>query len=110
MTKVFGNPPIREQPEHGSGYFVLAMGKHGAFELNYSSDIDLDRLFRPRQITRWPLAVDLQSFFVRMTRDLVLLLEERTAGRLRVSHRPATEARRRRNATRALDRRCTRLL
>ncbi len=30
-----------EQPEQESGYFVLAMGKHGAFELNYSSDIDL---------------------------------------------------------------------
>ena len=32
---------IRREPERGSGYIVLAMGKMGAFELNYSSDIDL---------------------------------------------------------------------
>jgi glutamate-ammonia-ligase adenylyltransferase len=34
-----------ERPEEGSGFTVLAMGKHGAFELNYSSDIDLVVLF-----------------------------------------------------------------
>ena len=32
-------------PEEGSGYVVLAMGKMGAFELNYSSDIDLIVLY-----------------------------------------------------------------
>ena len=31
----------------GSGYIVLAMGKMGAFELNYSSDIDLIVLYDP---------------------------------------------------------------
>src|SRR5215813_5462811 len=30
-----------EHPEEGSGFIVLAMGKMGAGELNYSSDIDL---------------------------------------------------------------------
>ena len=34
-----------ERPEQGSGYIVLAMGKMGAFELNYSSDIDLIVLY-----------------------------------------------------------------
>ena len=29
------------EPEAGSGFIVLSMGKHGAGELNYSSDIDL---------------------------------------------------------------------
>jgi glutamate-ammonia-ligase adenylyltransferase len=33
------------RPEIGSGLVVLAMGKHGAFELNYSSDVDLVVLF-----------------------------------------------------------------
>ena len=33
--------PTRSSPAAGSGYIVLAMGKMGAFELNYSSDIDL---------------------------------------------------------------------
>src|SRR5262249_38494193 len=30
-----------ENPERGCGLAVIAMGKHGAGELNYSSDIDL---------------------------------------------------------------------
>lgn len=34
-----------ERPEERSGIVALAMGKHGAFELNYSSDIDLVVLF-----------------------------------------------------------------
>ena len=29
---------------------ILAMGKHGAGELNYSSDIDLIVLFRPEML------------------------------------------------------------
>ena len=35
------------QPEHGSGFVVLALGKMGAFELNYSSDIDLMVFYDP---------------------------------------------------------------
>ena len=59
-----------------SGYIVLAMGKYGAAELNYSSDIDLIVLFDPAK----PLAPNVvpQTFFVRMTRDLVRILQERT--------------------------------
>ena len=53
------------------------MGKHGAFELNYSSDIDLT-VFFDRAKSRLVGGGDLQSFFVRLTRDLVLLLDERT--------------------------------
>ncbi|MET0639212.1 MAG: bifunctional [glutamine synthetase] adenylyltransferase/[glutamine synthetase]-adenylyl-L-tyrosine phosphorylase [Hyphomicrobium sp.] len=70
-------PPEPESPEAGSGYFVLAMGKHGAFELNYSSDVDLT-VFFDRDKSRLVGGGDLQSFFVRLTRDLVLLLDERT--------------------------------
>jgi glutamate-ammonia-ligase adenylyltransferase len=35
------------EPEKGSGWFFLSMGKLGAHELNYSSDIDLIVLFDP---------------------------------------------------------------
>ena len=35
------SPPDAGRPEDGSGLVVLAMGKMGAGELNYSSDIDL---------------------------------------------------------------------
>ena len=40
--------PDPQNPDIGSGYIVLAMGKHGAFELNYSSDIDLIVFYEPR--------------------------------------------------------------
>ena len=69
--------PRADAPEAESGLFVLAMGKHGAYELNYSSDIDLI-VFFDRDRAHFTGQGDLQSFFVRMTRDLVALLEERT--------------------------------
>ena len=67
----------RQRPAVGCGYVVLAMGKYGAFELNYSSDIDLIVLYDPETA---PFARDTESatFFVRMTRRLVKLLQERT--------------------------------
>ena len=61
-----------------SGYIVIAMGKHGARELNYSSDIDLIIFFDPAK-TRLKPGLDPATFFVRITRDLVKLLQERTA-------------------------------
>jgi glutamate-ammonia-ligase adenylyltransferase len=62
-----------------SGYIVLAMGKHGAAELNFSSDIDLIVLF---DRDRLPLRAGLepQAYAVRLTRDLVRMMQERTAG------------------------------
>lgn len=61
----------------GLGYTVLAMGKHGARELNYSSDVDLIVLYDPEIA---PLAKDVEAapFFVRMTQRLVRLIQERT--------------------------------
>ncbi len=70
-------PPRSEEPEVGSGYIVLAMGKMGAFELNYSSDIDLIVFFDP---TAPALAPDVEpaQLYIRITRGLVKLLQERT--------------------------------
>jgi len=61
----------------GSAYVVIAMGKHGAHELNFSSDIDLIVLYDPMSA---PLAdgVEPQKTFVRLTRNLVRLLQEHT--------------------------------
>ncbi len=59
------------------GYIVLAMGKHGAFELNYSSDIDLI-VFYDLSRVRVRAGLEPQPFFVRLTRELVRLLNERT--------------------------------
>ena len=71
------DPGDTGSPETCSGYFVLGMGKLGAFELNYSSDIDLI-VFFDRSKSRLAGDGDLQSFYVRLTRDLVLLLDDRT--------------------------------
>ena len=59
------------------GYFVLAMGKHGSRELNYSSDIDLIVLYDP-QAVRYTGSKTLRDCFVRVTRDLVAILQSRT--------------------------------
>jgi glutamate-ammonia-ligase adenylyltransferase len=71
-------PRDKAQPQDGSGYIVLAMGKMGAFELNYSSDIDLIVFFDPT-VAVVPQDVDAAPFFIRLTQRLVKLLQERTA-------------------------------
>ena len=71
------SPTDDEHPEADCGLFVLAMGKMGAGELNYSSDIDLIVLFEPAAPT---LAKDIepQPFFVRVTQATARLLQQRT--------------------------------
>ncbi len=66
------------EPEAGSGFIVLGMGKHGASELNYSSDIDLI-VFYDLERTRLRDGLEPQPFFVRITKDLVKIMQERTA-------------------------------
>jgi len=66
-----------ERPSEGSGLVVLAMGKLGARELNYSSDIDLIVLYdRSKADYRGRRSV--QDCFVRLARDLVRLLQDHT--------------------------------
>ena len=60
------------------GYFVIAMGKLGAFELNYSSDVDIVVFYDAERAGLKP-EVEPSTFFVRLTRDLVRLLQEHTA-------------------------------
>lgn len=70
-------PANADEPSQGCGYVVLAMGKMGAFELNYSSDIDLIILYDPETA---PLAegIEASTFFVKLTRNLVSLLQDVT--------------------------------
>lgn len=70
------NDPAR--PEEDSGYIILAMGKQGGFELNYSSDIDIIVFFDTQKIT---LRKDLDpsSYFVKLTRNMVKMMQEITA-------------------------------
>ncbi len=66
-----------DQPEQDSGLIILGMGKLGGHELNYSSDIDLIILYDPAA-ARITARDGVQSFFVRLTRDLVRILEAYT--------------------------------
>ena len=67
----------KTDPQERCGMVVLAMGKHGARELNYSSDVDLIVFFDPdsRAI---PEHVDAAQFFIQITRRLARLLQDRT--------------------------------
>ena len=60
------------------GLFVVALGKMGAFELNYSSDLDISVFYEP---TALPLAdgVDPDAFALRFTHTVAELLQTRTA-------------------------------
>src|SRR5579875_3485914 len=66
-----------EEPEKGCGYFVLGLGKLGAQELNYSSDIDLVVLYDEDRVRTGDREA-LNQNFVRMTRNLVRKMQERT--------------------------------
>ena len=67
------------RPEAGSGFFILTMGKGGAFELNYSSDVDLIVLFDPEG-PGLASNVEPAPFYIRLTRNLVRMLQERIYG------------------------------
>jgi glutamate-ammonia-ligase adenylyltransferase len=71
------SPSYADRPEENSGLIVLAMGKMGAGELNFSSDIDLIVFFDADAPT---LATDIepQPFFVRLTQAMARLLQQRS--------------------------------
>ncbi|HEY1506535.1 MAG TPA: bifunctional [glutamine synthetase] adenylyltransferase/[glutamine synthetase]-adenylyl-L-tyrosine phosphorylase [Stellaceae bacterium] len=61
-----------------SGLIVLGMGKLGARELNYSSDIDLIVLFDGER-TGYRGRRSVQAFFTQIAHELVRMMAERTA-------------------------------
>ena len=73
-----GNLNMNARDTIGKAYVVLAMGKMGAFELNYSSDIDLIVFY---DAERAPLTKDVEpsQFFVKFTQALVAILQDQTA-------------------------------
>ncbi len=60
-----------------AGLVVIAMGKMGAHELNYSSDIDLIMLFDETRHAPEDYA-DVRASFIRITQRMVKLLSENT--------------------------------
>jgi glutamate-ammonia-ligase adenylyltransferase len=74
-TGISGATP--EQLEATTGLVVIAMGKHGAFELNYSSDIDLV-VFYDEERFPFVLRGDKRGAGVDLVKRLVKLLAETT--------------------------------
>jgi [glutamine synthetase] adenylyltransferase / [glutamine synthetase]-adenylyl-L-tyrosine phosphorylase len=70
-------PPSPDRPEDGCGLIVLAMGKMGAGELNFSSDIDLV-VFYDADASSLAPDIEPQPFFVRMAQGLSRLLQQRS--------------------------------
>lgn len=64
-------------PQFGSGLVILGMGKHGAGELNYSSDIDLV-IFYDDRVKIELLTDDPITLLNRMVKSLIKILQERT--------------------------------
>ena len=70
-------PADPADPVRDSGIIVLAMGKYGAFELNYSSDIDFT-VFFDGDILPVAAGVEPVPFLVRVVKQIVKTLQERT--------------------------------
>lgn len=71
-------PKNPENPAADSGYIIFAMGKQGAFELNYSSDVDLIVFYDLERITLKE-GIEPSTFFVKLTRNMVKMMQELTA-------------------------------
>ncbi len=69
--------PDPDEPERGAGLFVLGMGKLGASELNYSSDIDLI-LFYDQERTPYTGRRGVQRAFTRLAQGLVRIMGQQT--------------------------------
>ncbi len=69
--------PSQETPCRSSGLIIIGMGKWGARELNYSSDIDLIVIYDTDAID-YRGSAGISTFMVRLARNLVRLLDERT--------------------------------
>lgn len=88
---------IRERDAEADprGFAVIALGKHGSFELNYSSDVDLIFLHDRQTLPRRPRE-DPDEAAVRIARRVVELMQARTGDgyvfRVDLRLRPSPEA------------------
>ncbi len=69
--------PHPDLPDRDCGFFVLALGKLGARELNYSSDVDLICLYDGERVD-YRGRHSASQFYSRLAQDLVRVLADRT--------------------------------
>ncbi|MBF0308543.1 MAG: bifunctional [glutamate--ammonia ligase]-adenylyl-L-tyrosine phosphorylase/[glutamate--ammonia-ligase] adenylyltransferase [Magnetococcales bacterium] len=81
QSQRFGQPLTEtERGRQPARFVILGMGKLGAGELNFSSDIDLIFLYdEDNGHTDGPQAMAVKSYYSRLGRDLMKLMHEKTA-------------------------------
>jgi glutamate-ammonia-ligase adenylyltransferase len=78
LAKDLGQP--QDKQGKSQRMIVIAMGKLGAYELNYSSDIDLIFVFpEPGETGNAARPVTNEQFFTRLSKQLIATLDKRTA-------------------------------
>jgi glutamate-ammonia-ligase adenylyltransferase len=76
LDEQYGQP--RRPDGERSRFVVLALGKLGGVELNYSSDIDLVFMYEAEGQTDGRRSVTNQEYFGRLSKELIRLLSETT--------------------------------
>jgi glutamate-ammonia-ligase adenylyltransferase len=83
LVEKYGRPMSRAKegkPSEPQYMLVMAMGKHGAKELNVSSDIDLIFAYPESGVTDHPdKPIENQLFFIRLGQKLIQVLDQMTA-------------------------------
>ena len=69
--------PIDTLANQACGFFILGLGKLGANELNYSSDIDIIALYDPSRV-EYVGRKSVSDCFIRLTQDVVRYMDQRT--------------------------------
>lgn len=78
LTRKYGSPSDGGGSGSGSGFSVLALGKLGGRELNYSSDIDLMFLYRDNGETAGPNIITNREFYKKAANRFTDLLSTYT--------------------------------
>ncbi len=77
LEKELGQP--QDKQGNSQRMIVVAMGKLGAYELNYSSDIDLIFIYpEPGETRNATRTVSNEQFFTRVSKQLIAALDKRT--------------------------------
>ena len=72
------NKFLKSSDINKSGFIVIAAGKLGGFELNYSSDIDLIILYE-QENKNYIGSQNIKQFYINMTQELVNIIQQFTA-------------------------------
>jgi glutamate-ammonia-ligase adenylyltransferase len=79
LVEHYGTPRESAEPAREAQFAVIALGKMGGEELNYSSDIDLMFLYSANGETDGPQSISNKEFFKRVANQLTALLSAYTA-------------------------------